>query len=102
MNLSKLMAANDATAPRGDDLVRAAWNRLQCLSCAHSALLWQKRGRQTSGYFRRSISVPDVIEENCRILGRGDESEIKYRVLWYLTYYPDLFDTCSKDWNRLV
>ena len=68
------------------------WCRLQRVSCYHSTQLYK-----SSAYYLRagvhrvgSIGVPEVIRENCDILGRGDETEIKNRLWWYCVYYPDI------------
>ena len=75
------------------------WNRLQCLSCAHSLNLW--RAGQTRRKYTRGVIVADDIRENVEILGRADDEEIKARVLWYLTFFPKLFDACSARGWRL-
>ena len=36
---------------------------------------------------------------NADILGRADDCEMKARVLWYITFHPDIFDACSKAWR---
>jgi hypothetical protein len=71
----------------------SAWNRLQCLSCAHSLSLW--RSGQTRRKYTRGVDVAEDIRDNVEILGRADDEEIKARVFWYLTFHPGLFDACS-------
>lgn len=68
------------------DSCQMAWSRLQAISCCHANQIGPRYN-----FGRKSISVPDVIKENCEILGRGDESEIKARVLWYVQFYPAVF-----------
>ncbi len=73
----------------------SCWQRLQVLSCAHSA----KIGPQGGTWTRRGIinrAVPEVIRENVEILGSCDEESIKHRIHWYITFHPDIFDACSK------
>lgn len=71
---------------------KAAWQRLQRISCIHAlALMPKKFGRP------RSIGVPQVIADNVAILGRGTEEEVKARNLWYLTFHPAIFkQSCTK------
>jgi hypothetical protein len=76
-----------------------AWSRLQALSCEHNARLFAsgQLARMTPrGVRGKSINVNREIQENVDILGRGNEEEIKARVLWYVTFEPAIFDTCSK------
>lgn len=84
-----------------DTNLSAAWNRLQCLSCEHSVRIYvaRKHGASASrarAYCRTGTSVPHDIADNVDILGRGNEEEIKARVLWYVQFFPDIFNTCSK------
>jgi hypothetical protein len=76
------------------EIITTIWNKLQCLSCEHSFRLW-KTGSYRSKY-HRGVTVPEDIQENVDILGRSNESEIKTRIFWYITFHPDIFDTCSK------
>jgi hypothetical protein len=77
------------------------WNRLQALSCEHALRIYVA-GRKgvpahiRRGYCRPGTSVPGDIAENVDILGRGDDAELKARVLWYMDYFPDIFDACSR------
>ena len=72
------------------------WCRLQRVSCYHSAQLHRSSAHYLHAGFHRvrgrfgSIGVPECIRENCEILGRGDEAEIKNRLWWYCVYYPDV------------
>lgn len=76
--------------------MREAYQRLQTISQIHASRLWaageygwgQLVDRKTGA--RGMYSVPEVIQENCAILKRGDEEEIKNRLYWYLTYHPDI------------
>jgi len=78
-----------------------AWTRLQCLSCTHALQLWCDGATQRK--YIRGVSVPEVIDENVKILGRGDEAEIKHRVHWYITFHPAIFDSCSAShWNIIA
>lgn len=82
-----------------------AWTRLQALSCAHNLELWLAAGKPRpirGSHIRRSIAVPEPIRDNVKILGRGDEEEIKSRVLWYLTFHGGLFSRVSKSGWRIV
>lgn len=74
-----------------------AWVRLQALSCCHSRRLYQSRTNRWRGCI-----VPAEIAENVDILGRGDEEELKARVLWYLDQEPAVFQECSKQewWTK--
>lgn len=79
------------------------WSRLQALSCEHNNRLYASgvlADLTPSGVRGKSINVNFEIEENVKILGRGDDEEIKARVLWYVTFQPAVFDACSKaGWN---
>lgn len=77
-----------------DTTEKTYWSRLQALSCYHAADIYSKR---TARYCRRGTSVPEDIAENCEILGRGDEEEIKARVLWYLDVFPKVFTAVSEN-----
>ena len=78
------------------------WSRLQTLSCAHAMELWRNGIATDWSRVTRRVSVPEVIRENVEILGRGDDEEIKARVLWYITFHPGIFDQCSKSgWEVL-
>jgi hypothetical protein len=80
------------------EVITAVWNRLQCLSCEHAFRLW-KDGTSKRSY-RRGVTVPEVIQENVDILARADEAEMKARALWYVTFHPDVFNTCaSRGWK---
>lgn len=78
-----------------DTGLAAGWKKLQALSEAHALKL---RADLSSGRFiggrKVGIAVPEDIQENVEILGRGDEREIKNRIHWYSMYYPDL------DWRK--
>jgi hypothetical protein len=82
---------------RDAETTLACWHRLQALSCAHAIQL----GPQYGFGRRRQHTPPEVIRENCEILGNGSEEEIKHRVHWYITYYPGLFEAASstKGWR---
>lgn len=67
---------------------RAGWSRLQRISLHHAREIYC--GSPHSKNPRR-IGVPAVIRENVDILGRGTEEEIKARIMWYLTFYPEVF-----------
>ncbi len=71
----------------------AGWKKLQSLSAVHAAQLGVRPG---GTYRHRTHTPPEVIRENCEILGRGDETEIKNRIHWYLTFHPEVFDPGSK------
>lgn len=79
------------------------WSRLQALSCEHANRL----GKQPTFPLIRSLGMryqsghnpPMVIVENIEILTRGDDEEMKSRVHWYITFYPEVFQACSKVWN---
>jgi len=76
--------------------VNSVWMRLQCLSCEHARRIGPQYIRT---WPKRQVSVPETIQENVEILGRGDEVEIKSRVLWYITFHPQVFDACSaRNW----
>lgn len=73
----------------------AGWNRLQAASielaihlhtgnCSCHVGAGQRRGGH--------IHVPEDIKENCEILGRGNEEEIKARIQWIAMYYPEVFN----------
>ena len=79
--------------PKQMTKTNSAWNRLQCLSCEHSLSLW--RSGATRRKYSRGVEVSEDIRDNVEILGRGNDEEIKARVLWYLTFHPGLFDACS-------
>ena len=65
-----------------------AWARLQRISCHHARQMFA----ETYGVHQpRRIYPPEVINENVEILGRGDEEELKHRMLWYVTFYPQVF-----------
>ena len=82
----------DEETPRSNRGLAAGWRRLQALSCAHAAMI----GPQYGAFGRRRyVMPPEVIKENCEILGLGDEERIKARIHWYLTYYPRVFDAVS-------
>ena len=66
---------------------QSAWMRLQCLSCIDAAQI----GRQGI----RQHYPPGDIKENCEILGRGNEEEIKNRIHWYIAFKPSVFDPAS-------
>ena len=59
------------------------WLRLQHISCAHA--------RQIGKCGHRQHHVPDVIQENVEILGKGTDEQVKARLLWYHSYYPALW-----------
>jgi hypothetical protein len=76
-----------------------AWRRLQHISCAHALVIG---AHKSSGRFDRrgrryEIAVPEVIRENCEILGRGSDVDVKYRLLWYATYHPKLWERAVKE-----
>ena len=66
----------------------AGWSRLQAASIELGIHLskpyWTRYGWK--------VSVPDDVKENCEILGRGNEEEIKARIQWIAMYYPDVFN----------
>ncbi len=73
------------------------WSRLQALSCAHNAKIGPQGGHwlhRTGRFVQRS--VPFDIEENVKILARGDDAELKDRVHWYITFHPDIFEMVSR------
>lgn len=70
-----------------------AWARLQAISCEHAARIGRIGMRQHH--------VPEVIKDNCEILGAGDEEAIKARVLWYITYHPEVFNACAERWKAV-
>ena len=76
---------------------RLAWSRLQRISIYHAGLLYQSGSikRQYCGRHRGQnlyqVSVPEVIRENVAILGRGTEEEVKYRLNWYVEFFPTVF-----------
>jgi len=79
--------------------LRFAWNRLQKLSILHSNKLYKDGGFGVYPFYNKKtktydqyVSPPEIIRDNCEILGRGNEEEIKARILWYLTFYPSIFD----------
>ena len=76
-----------------DPILGLVWRRLQHISCAHAILIqrdrYQAKGKYHKDRFGRG--VPESIEDNVQILGRGDEEEIKGRLFWYQTYYPELW-----------
>lgn len=80
------------------EMTQAAWSRLQALSCEHNARLYAA-GRLAlmtpRGIRGKQIAVDPEIQETVEILGRSDEAELKSRVLWYLTFHPQVFDACS-------
>lgn len=55
------------------------WNRLQKVAIEHGrrTMKPQKHGR------RRFVIPPEELSETCAILGRGDDEEMKARVIWY-------------------
>lgn len=57
------------------------WTRLQQTSINHALSIGPRKS------WRQHVP-PQDIRDNCDILGRGSEEEIKARLLWYLTYYP--------------
>lgn len=57
------------------------WQRLQATSISHANALGVK-------HFMGRHTPPEVIRENCEILGRGNDEEIKARLMWYLTFCP--------------
>ena len=79
------------------------WDRLQALSCEHANRLYAAGRTHCHTINRRyrlpAVFVPDVIKENVDILGRADDAEMKNRIFWYITFYPDIFDACSKAWS---
>lgn len=89
----------------GSDSIATAWSRLQALSCRHAAQIHRASYGPVNNAHRSrymsSIGVPEVIQENVGILGRGDEAELKNRVFWYIMFHPAIFNECSKaGWNR--
>ena len=77
-----------------------AWMRLQKLSEHHALQLWRAGQYGIGRYHGRSgqramYTVPEAIEENCKILGRGDEAEIKNRIFWYVTFHPNVFSATT-------
>ena len=67
---------------------KAGWSRLQRISIAHANAI----GPQRCGTaYRRQIAVPDVIRENVDVLGRGSENDVKARLMWYLTFHPEMY-----------
>jgi hypothetical protein len=60
-----------------------AWLRLQHVSCAHAASIGKVGMRQHH--------PPEVIIENCDILGRGTDTDVKARLHWYATYHPQFW-----------
>jgi hypothetical protein len=67
---------------------RAGWSRLQRISLHHASIL---PVRKCGTGYRRQIAVPEIIQDNVKILGRGTEEEIKARIMWYLEFYPSVF-----------
>ena len=67
----------------------AGWRRLQEISLYHATEIYCSR---VHSRHPRSVSVPAIIKENVDILGRGTEEDVKYRIYWYLTFYPSVFD----------
>lgn len=70
-----------------------AWKRLSVISESRALELW-RAGQYGIGQYcrktgnRTSFSAPEEIKENVEILGRNEESELKARVMWYMTYHP--------------
>lgn len=78
------------------------WSRLQALSCEHAQRIYMQIPRKERLRLLKAHQGPPVpidIAENCSILKRGDDAELKYRVHWYITYHPAIFDACAKVWN---
>lgn len=73
----------------------AGWNRLQAASIELAIQLHSGTCSCHAGAGRRKgghIHVPEDVRENCKILGRGNEEEIKARIQWIAMYYPDVFN----------
>jgi len=71
---------------------KAGWSRLQRISCYHATKLFtESRGFNRLTQRLKPIPVPEVIRENVEILGKGTEEDVKARIHWYITYYPDVF-----------
>ena len=73
----------------------AGWVKLQNINLRLAAAIYQKSKRGYGKRDSRTNRVPEVIAETCEILGRGDEEEIKNRIHWLRTYYPDSFNEPS-------
>jgi hypothetical protein len=67
---------------------KAGWSRLQRVSLYHAAKLYSESVHAKNP---RHVSVPEVIKENVEILGKGTEEEVKARIHWYITFYPEIF-----------
>jgi len=51
---------------------------------------WVGQGRRgtLSGY---QITVSADVQDTCRILGSGDDEQIKARLHWFATFYPAIY-----------
>jgi hypothetical protein len=66
----------------------AAWKRLQRVSLYHAAQLYSESRHSRNP---RHVSVTEVIQENVGILGKGTEEDVKYRLMWYVQFFPSVF-----------
>lgn len=71
-----------------------AWRRLSAITQEHANRIGPCYIRM---WPRPQISVPEAIEENCEILGSGDDERIKYRLHWYQTFHPELFASVLRE-----
>jgi len=86
--------------PSMNPMIEGAWRRLQALSIEHGHRIgphynfngWYGKGR----IWHRQTTPDPIIKENAEILGRGDETEIKARIHWYIVFHPSVFDATSK------
>lgn len=91
--------SEESESKSGSDSIASAWSRLQALSCRHANVIYgqmPRKERQRLLKAHKGPPVPEDIAENCAILKRGDEAELKNRAYWYITFYPAIFDECSK------
>ncbi len=85
-------SSDGATQSERDPMILSlVWRRLQFISCRRSQAIGPQYSMNYLGSRHRQIDVPEEIVDNVKILGRADVSEIKGRLLWYLTYHPELF-----------
>ena len=79
------------------------WSRLQALSIEHANRIGPGYAshmiRSLGRHYQRQHIPPQTIVDNCDILKRHDDEEMKARVLWYVAVHPDVFQACSEVWN---
>jgi len=71
----------------------SAWTRLQAVLTEHSLEDYQQTYRRVPGMVPpRRINAPYLTEEGCKVLGRGDEAEIKVELAWWQYNHEETFN----------